>query len=104
MINILKVWWKLLHGFSLWNTHKVYARRRRRHRCPDSAGYDYNPSLGAGVKNGKKNFKMENPGAKKDWLSPMKKYLVNMAADTTTCTSSYLIPAIPAPTVTALYL
>ena len=39
--HVLKVWWKSLHGFSLWNTHKVYARGRH----PDGAGYDY------GVKN-----------------------------------------------------
>ena len=39
--DVLNVWWKSLLGFGLGNTHKVYAQCR----CPDSEGYDYNPSL-----------------------------------------------------------
>ena len=44
--HFLKILLKSLHGFGLWNTRKLCARRRRRHRRrPDGAGHDYNPSL-----------------------------------------------------------
>ena len=29
----LKIWWKSVQGFRLWNTHKLHARGRRLGRC-----------------------------------------------------------------------